>query len=204
MSQTFIENLVPALFAIITTIVGGIFGYVLSEVAEARREARTTQRQATALRRLLHLEAGRNLEALREGWANVGHDPERELDDRGKRDAAGRYLEAIPGRFSRRSFDSQLGLLALLLPVDEINRVYTFYDRLDVLAYHHAGLLAAKADQHEEQARFTQSASQFKPGNIVYSPRQPFERYAAAHWDEIAGIVTGLLDSGNPVGKDAA
>jgi hypothetical protein len=199
MSQELLDLLIPTLLAILTTIIGGIFGYALSEVAEQRRDARTAQRQAESLRLLLYLEAERNLEALRQGWGEVGHDPNEVYGEREKRDIAHRFLDQMPARFNREAFESQLGLMALLLPVEEIRRVFALYDRLAVIADYCASLREAKAAQQDEYARFHQTSAQVKPGGFVVGPRQPFDNYAAANWDKIAAAVSDTLAMGSPI-----
>lgn len=201
MSEQILANIIPAVFAIITTIVGGIFGFALSEFSARRREGREAKQRSESVRLILGLEIDRNLEALRAFWTEVKqHDYETPDQDRRKRDVGHKFLEIPLLSFSRDSLNSQLPLMAFALPKDMISAVFQLYDRLGKLETLRRELGEALRDQQEEMARFR--ASQAVPtalGTLLYAPRTPFDKKAAQVWDEVEALIKSTLDNGNPI-----
>jgi hypothetical protein len=199
-NEAILENLVPTAFAIVTTVIGAILGYILSEVAESRRRARTEKRQAQAMRLLLRLEAERNLNALQAAWSGIGYDASREYGGRDKRDLAYRFLREMPAEFYRDGLNSQYAQMPLLLTAEEINRLLSFYDDLRRISDFHAALTRARTDQQEEMSRFQQSnIASNQPGRGLYAPRQPFDNLADEGWNDLVGVMQRLLRAGNPL-----
>ncbi len=194
------SQIVQTLFALITTIIGGVLGFGLSEVATRRREAREEKRQAQAVRTIIRLEIDRNLAALKTFWTALKAKDNPDLGRRRKNILAEQFVNLSLTPFSRDSLTSQMSLLAFSLTDVQIEQVFRLYDRLDFLMTTRAVLSDALRDEQQEMTRFRQSQS--APGQtpgLLYAPRQPFDAQANQNWDEIESTAAELLETGNPL-----
>jgi hypothetical protein len=199
------EQLINALLGVLTTIIGGIFGFALSEITTRRREARTQAAQARSVRLIVGLEIDRNIAALREMWQNVKTTADgQERYDRDRRDLMQMFVDGPSLPFSRESLNSQLQVLPSALPHDTLTRLFAFYDGLGKVDTIRKEMLSAQSDQQAEMSKFR--ASQTPPGappGILYPPRTPFDNKAAQVWDGLENLVNGLLANGNPLAESA-
>ena len=194
------NQIVSTLFALITTIIGGVLGFALSEVATRRREAREEVRRAQAVRTIIQLEIERNLAALKTFWTGVKANDKPDLGRRRKNILAEQFVNLPLTPFSRDSLTSQMSLLAFSLTDVQIERVFRLYDRLDFLMTTRAAFAEALRDEQQEMTRFRQSQSApGQPQGLVYAPRQPFDAQASQQWDEIESTAAELLETGNPL-----
>jgi hypothetical protein len=197
-----IAQLIPTLFAILTTIIGGIFGFLLSEISTQRRERRTERRQAASVRALLAMEIERNLEQLRGFWAEVKQKDNPEAAPERRSETLARQLVETPlPPFSREGLNSQLSMVALLLPQADMINTFTFYDGLARLETVRREFSAALDEQEREMSLFRQSQSQSVPGQprLVYGPRQPLFAKSNQQWESVEHLVSDLLQRGNPL-----
>jgi hypothetical protein len=197
------DQLISTALALVTTIVGGIFGYLLSEFAARRREARERAERATSVKLIVGMETERNAGALRTFWDQVkqhDYDPAKSSPERRARDVARAFVDTPLLPFSRNALESQLTALPYALPQDDIRRVFTLYDQLGKLMTLRAELTEALRDQQREMTMFQQSQSRpGQPGGLLYAPRTPFDSKAAQVWDEIERLVNGVLGAANPL-----
>src|SRR5258708_37830528 len=196
------DQVVSALFATVTTIIGGIFGFLLSEVATRRREAREARERSQSVRLILGLEIDRNLETLRAFWTQIK--PSDETGDRRKLNMTQQFVDIPLLPFSQDGLNSQLPLLAQALPRPVIAAVFQFYDKLGKIQTRHAELNEANRDQQQEMAKFRASAT--APGQtpgIMYAPRTPLDNKGSQLWNEIEQLFTSLLKDGNPISQHA-
>ena len=184
-----------------TTIIGGVFGFVLSEISTRRRELREEKQRALSVRTIVSLEIDRNLESLREFWQRVKPGGEESADaQRSPREAGREFVNATLPPFSREALNSQLPLLALALRPEQIAPVFRFYDSLNTLQTIRRDLAEAINDQNQEVAKFraSQSAPGTTPG-LLYAPRTPFDNKIAQVWPEVERLAEAALASGNPL-----
>src|SRR5258708_27210923 len=104
------DQVVSALFATVTTIIGGIFGFLLSEVAARRREAREARERAQSVRLIVGLEIDRNLNTLRAFWTQIK--PSDDSGDRRKLNMTRQFVDIPLLPFSQNALDSHLPLMA--------------------------------------------------------------------------------------------
>jgi hypothetical protein len=194
------SQIVQPLFALITTIIGGVLGFGLSEVSTRRREAREEKRQGQAVRTIIRLEIDRNLATLKTFWTAVKAKDNADLGRRRKNILAEQFVDLPLTPFSRASLTSQMSLLAFSLTDVQIERVFRLYDRLDFFMTTRATLADALRDEQQEMTRFRQSQSApGQPKGLLYAPRQPFDAQANPNWDEIEATAAELLESANPL-----
>ena len=123
-----------AIFGVIGTIIGTIWGFVLSEWATRQREERTEKRQAGAIRTMLRLEISQNLASLRDFWGKVNQVDESEQDpDLARLRLARRMIESPLPHWSHRMWESQMSLLTIGLSEEEIKQVHDLHNRLDAI-----------------------------------------------------------------------
>ncbi|MCC7207600.1 MAG: hypothetical protein IT323_09845 [Anaerolineae bacterium] len=192
------------LLAIITTLIGGVFGFVLSEISTWRREMREEKQRAISVRTIVSLEIERNLDNLRAFWKAVKPGSPGSPEERSPREAGREFVNSTLPPFSREALNSQLPLLALALRPDQIAPVFQFYDALGALQAIRRELSAALDDQNQEVAKFR--ASQTAPGQtpgLLYAPRTPFDNKVAQVWPEVERLAESALAGGNPL-KQAA
>jgi hypothetical protein len=195
------DAVISTLLAIITTIIGGVFGFVLSEISTRRRELREEKQRALSVRTIVSLEIERNLESLRSFWKVIRPEgAESEENKRSPRDAGREFVNATLPPFSREALNSQLPLLALALKPEQIAPVFRFYDALTTLQTIRRELADALNDQNQEVAKFraSQSAPGTTPG-LLYAPRTPFDNKLAQVWPEVERLAESALAGGNPL-----
>jgi hypothetical protein len=198
--MTLQDQIVQTLFALITTVIGGVLGFSLSEVSTRRREAREEKRRAEGVRVIIRMEIDRNLAALKTFWAAVKASDRDDLGRRRKNVLAEQFVQVSLTPFSRDSLTSQMGMLAASLSSVQIERVFHLYDRLDSLMTKRAALAEALRDEQQEMTRFRQSQSApGQPQGLLYGPRTPFDTSANRDWDEIEATAAELLEAGNPL-----
>ena len=198
MSDQILAQLIPAFFATITTIIGGIFGFLLSEMAARRREAREARERSVSVRLIVGLEIDRNLDTLRAFWTQIR--PSDETGDRRKLNMTRQFVDIPLLPFSQDALNSQLPLMAQALPRPVIASVFQFYDKLGKIQTLHAELNEANHDQQQEMAKFRASATApGQPPGIMYAPRTPLDNKSSQLWDEIEQLFTSVLKDGNPI-----
>ena len=186
--------------ALITTVVGALLGFSLSEVSTRRREAREEKRRAEGVRVIIRMEIDRNLLALKSFWTAVKASDRDDLGRRRKNVLAEHFVQVSLAPFSRESLSSQMSLLAASLSDVQIERVFHLYDQLDNLMTIRHALADGLRDEQQEMMRFRQSQSApGQPQGLVYAPRTPFDSQANRDWDGIEATVAELLEAGNPL-----
>lgn len=193
------DTLVSTLLAIATTIIGGVFGFILSEISTRRRELREEKQRALSVRTIVSLEIERNLESLRGFWKTVKPQTE-SAESRSPREAGRELVNTTLPPFSREALNSQLPLLALALKPEQIAPVFQFYDSLSAIQAIRRELATALDDQNQEVAKFR--ASQSAPGQtpgLLYAPRTPFDTKIAQVWPEVERLAETALAGGNPL-----
>jgi hypothetical protein len=194
------EQLFGATLGIITTLIGGVFGFLLSEISTRRREVRQARALSESVRLILGLEIERNLDSVKTVWEAISGPAGDQTGDRRKIILAERWALTPSPPFSRDSFKAQLNLFPAALSTQKIRAVFHIYDSLSQLENFRAELISALADQQSELSKFRQS--QTAPGQapgIVYAPRRPFDSKAEMNWDTIEKTLIELVKSGNPL-----
>jgi hypothetical protein len=194
------ESLVSTLLAIVTTIIGGVFGFILSEISTRRRELREEKQRAISVRTIISLEIDRNLESLRSFWKAVKPGGTEAAEQRSPREAGREFVNTTLPPFSREALNSQLPLLALALRPEKIAPVFQVYDALSAIQTIRRELAVALDDQNQEVAKFraSQSAPGTTPG-LLYAPRTPFDNKIAQVWPEVERQAETALAGGNPL-----
>jgi hypothetical protein len=186
--------------ALVTTVIGALLGFALSEVTTRRREAREEKRRAAGVRAIIRTEIDRNLATLKAFWTAVKASDRDDLGKRRKNVLAEQFVQVSLTPFSRESLSSQMSLLAASLSDVQIERVFHLYDQLDSLMTKRGSLTGALRDEQQEMTRFRQSQSApGQPQGLLYAPRTPFDSEANRDWDGIESTVAELLESGNPL-----
>jgi len=202
MTDQILNSIIPTLFAIITTIIGAVLGFLLSEISTRRREQRTEKQQARSLRAILRIEMARNLTTLKQYWSEIQAQDSDSLSPNQRSSVLAERLVNTPlPAFSREALTSQLPLVALSLSPEDIEKMFQFYDRLATLATFRTDAAEALRDQQGEMTRFRQS--QTAPGQtpgLVYAPRRPFDTLADQRWNGIEALIRQTLEAGNPLG----
>ena len=200
-----LPGVVEAFFAIFGTLIGALFGFILSEWGTSRRENRNEKKQAQASRAIISLEIDLNLELLREFWLqpiNQIQDKQKSLDEQ-KVALANNFIETPIPEWSREVFNSQLHLITNALHQQEVVKVFQFYDRLRRLEAIRNELILAKEVQRNElqAARNKDGSRNFGRYAIAmaYSPPTPFNEKAVAFWNECESLVAQLFVKGNPL-----
>jgi hypothetical protein len=185
--------------ALVTTVIGALLGFALSEVTTRRREAREEKRRGEGVRAIIRMEIDRNLGTLKAFWTAVKASDRDDLGKRRKNILAEQFVQVSLTPFSRESLSSQMSLLAASLSDVQIERVFHLYDQLDSLMTKRTSLTAALRDEQQEMTRFRQSQSApGQPQGLLYAPRTPFDSEANRDWDGIESTVAELLEAGNP------
>ncbi len=191
------EQLIGAGIGIVTTIIGGIFGYILSEVSARRREHRDDQKRSAAVRLIVGLEIERNLQSLRAAWDAI---KQQVGDNTDPRHQARALVDTPLLPMSRDSLRSQLENIPSALSIATATKVFRLYDSLAQVETLRSEWTSALADQQSELAKFRQSATPpGQPPGILYPPRTPFDSKAEQNWAALESTVMKLLSEGNPL-----
>jgi hypothetical protein len=196
------QALAAIMIAVIPTVIGGIFGFILSELSATRREMREERKRAESVRTILSIEIERNLSMIRDFrekiMVNMSGDDER--DERTKRDLARRFVDVPLLGIRRAALDAQMPLLSSALNRTDIIEVFQFYERVSHLDTMRRELSHALTDQQHEQSNFQKSLNTpMQQGGVPYSPRRPFDNKAVELWDDIEATMDALLNKGNPI-----
>jgi len=192
--------MVEAIVGIISIIVGTVLGFLLSEQGTKKREEREEKKQAKSSGAIVCLEIDINLGLLEEFHRQVNQGIETtDSPDIRKRKLAHRFIEVPLTEFKRAAFESQLYLLGLSMPEQELTRVFLFYDCLSKIE----ALRNTSTIAYQEQQESWNLASQgkgFVSAGVMGLSRK-FDANAPKHWEECESLITRLINEGNPLKK---
>ena len=187
--------MVEALF----TILGTILGFVLSELAQIRREKQNERKQATSVRTLINLEVDLNLRSLLEFWSNVNQIEKKDEDiELHKQKLARRFIDLPLPEFQTRSFERQLHLIAASLNEQEVTQLFQFYDRLSRIETLREKL-ALFAREQKAEWDLASGGSNMVPIGRSFGMAHKFSTNASSLWDESESLIAQLIAKGNPL-----
>lgn len=181
--------------AIVATVIGVILGYALSAGERWWRERSETQERIKAVRLLLRLEVGQNLDLVRLLSTGIERDSHDESDPEFAAINSARTLIHSPlPPWSHDIFKSQLAGIPVALTPHEIQELYQHHNRLDGIEVIRSTL---KQLHEEQQAEFRAP----KTGTVVTiaMPASVFQRNAGTLWAECKRLMDALESAGNPV-----
>jgi hypothetical protein len=196
-------ELLLGLLGIVGTLAGTYIGFLLSERATKRREAKTEEKQASAVRMILSREIAQNIQYLVEYMENV-KEVECVSNPKGDPDVIRmsnlRKFAVIPyPPFSRLGFESQLPILALSLDGYEVPPILQFYSRIEKLQKLQLAMVQMLNDQTAASDKAI-SGGMGQYVTLAYLPRRPFDENAPDIWEEFREIAGQLIRNGNPIG----
>lgn len=177
-------------------IIGVVLGFFLSEVAARLRDAQAQRRQANAIRTMITHEIAHNLQRLQVAWSLMNPSGQLIDEESQQRAYAENLVEQIGLSFPRDVLTSQLPNLSLALAANEIDAVFTVYDRFAQLTTIQQTLAEYQAEQ-----RGYVSGSPLPTPNAppLVRPATPFRDKAPDLWNTYQLTTIQLLKQGNPL-----
>jgi hypothetical protein len=184
--------------ALAGAIVGGIIGFISSQITTAREN----KSRSKSARTLLRLEIDTNLQMLRDLWAKLRQtDTPSKISESDKVKLIQKFIEMPFQPFTRVAFESQLNLLTSALNEQGITQVYQFYSQLSQVERIREDLIILQDMERQEAGAAASRAianRAIAPG-VGYRFPKPFINSAPDTWDECEKLITQLLTKGNPL-----
>lgn len=183
-------------------ILGVILGFILSELAQIRRERNNEKKQAQSVRVLICLEIDMNLRSLGDFWSQVTNIEGEHSEDVNLRKwrLAKRFIDIPFPELQSRSFEMQIPQLSISLSELEITLVFQFYERLNRLVTLRENLNTFSIDQQNEW-NIASGGSGSIPLEKSFGMAHKFDRNAPLLWDECESLIAQLVAKGNPLKK---
>ena len=183
-------------------ILGVVLGFVLSELAQIRRERSNEKKQAQSVRVLICLEIDMNLRSINDFWLQVTNEEEQPGEDviLRKTRLARRFVDTPYPDLQSRSFEMQIPQLSTSFNELEITLVFQFYERLNRLVILRESLNTFSIHQQDEWNSVSGGSNAIPLGKS-FGMAHKFDKNAPKLWDECESLVAQLVAKGNPLKK---
>ncbi len=187
-----IEQIIASL---ITTLLGVIVGFFLSQAGTAKRDRETRKQQAESARILVTAEIDFNLELLGNFWEQLNkRDSDRDLPTYGEAMARKLAFISLP-ILSHKLWENQIAVLTVAMTKEQINQPLHFHQKIDSLVTLRARLVELVKQSPPEYPEYLFSNLS---GTAGLAPTA-FQKAAIPIWNDFFNITQDLRSQGNPL-----